>query len=240
MNYLDIIILAVVGFFLYRGVKKGLIKTFSGIFGFFAALIVATGFMGVFAQLLQEAININTGIAYLISYLLLFFGVLFIFKFLSTMIVKLFTVTSTRWVDRIGGGLFGFLLGGLIVSSVLVLLSFFSFSEKLLPEAENSLLYPAAKGYAPAVYDFAVNLGPLSKKFTDITEDILKGQPADMLRESRAGRELLEYWDKINKKAKETFDKDDNTANSLGAGKEYHHYFEGYFRELPSSRLTLS
>ncbi len=238
MNYLDIIILAVVGFFLYRGVKKGLIKTFSGIFGFFAALIIATGFMGDFASLIRSAVNINTGIAYLLSYLLLFFGVLFIFKFLSTMLVKLFTVTSTRWVDRIGGGVLGFLLGGLIVSSVLVLLSFFSFSEKLLPEAENSLLYRPAKRFAPAVYDAVVNFGPLSKKFTNITEDILKGQPAEMLQRSRAGRELLDYWDRINEKAKETFDKSD-TAGNTQFSKPLNKYTIGRITDLPSHRSTL-
>ncbi|MFC1563780.1 CvpA family protein [candidate division KSB1 bacterium] len=210
MNYLDIIILAVVGFFLYRGVKKGLIKSFSGIFGFFVALIVATGLMGDFARVLQNVININKGVSYLLSYIILFFGVLIIFKIISNLIVKLFTVTSTRWVDRIGGGVFGFLLGGLIISSILVFLSFFSFTEKLLPETDGSFLYPAARGFAPSVYDLVVNMGPLSQKFQEITEDILKGQPAEVLRKSKAGRDLLDYWDKINSKAKEVIDKDDN------------------------------
>ncbi len=218
MNYLDIIIVIVVGFLTFTGMRKGFVSTLAGIIGFFAALIIATGMMGAMAEVLQSVVNFSKGPAYLVSYIILFFGVIIIFKIAAKIIQKLFTVTSTKWVDQIGGGAFGFLLGGLIVSTVLNLLAFFPFSDKLLPEQENAILYPYAVGFAPGVYDLVVKMGPMSQKFEEITEDILKGEPIEFLKKTKAGRNLLEYWEKIKRKAEDLKSNlpPDNTAANIG------------------------
>lgn len=197
MNYLDIIILTVVGFFLAWGIKKGIVKTLAGVIGFILALIIATAMMGMTADILHNLFNMNKGAAYILSYVLLFIGVMLICHAAANVILKLFTITSTRWLDRVGGGILGFLVGSLIVSSVLVALSFFTFTERMLPEKDKSLLYPYARNFFPEFYNLIVKLKPAAKTFQDITGDILEGQPEDALKKTQAGRDLLEYLEKL-------------------------------------------
>ena len=196
MNYLDIIILTVVGFFLAWGIKKGIVKTLAGVIGFILAMIIATAMMGMTADILHNLFNMNKGAAYILSYVLLFIGVMLICYAAANVILKLFTITSTRWLDRVGGGILGFLVGSLIVSAVLVALSFFTFTERMLPEKDKSLLYPYARNFFPEFYNLIVKLKPAAKTFQDITGDILEGQPEDALKKTQAGRDLLKYWEK--------------------------------------------
>jgi len=112
-------------------------------------------------------------------------------------LVKLFTVTSTRWVDRIGGGLFGFLIGNLLVSAVLIALSFFSFTDRMLPEKENSLLYSYSRNFFPTLYDYVVKLKPSAKLFEEIVEEILDGNVLETLQKTEAGREVLKNMKRI-------------------------------------------
>jgi len=191
MNYIDIIIAGVVGYFLYWGMKKGLIKTLAGIIGLFAALFIATTFMNVIADFLRVSLHFNKVFSYVFSYLALFVGTIFIFRFTANLIVKLFTVTSTRWIDRAGGGVFGFLLGSMIISAFFVFFSYFTITEKLLPERDSSMLYPYALSFFPAAYDIISDLGPVAKKFRDISEDILKDEPKEILERTHAGRDIL-------------------------------------------------
>jgi len=191
MNYLDIVIAAIVVYFLVLGVRKGIVTMFMGIAGFVLALIIATGLMGAFSHVVQDLTGMPKGFAYVFSYILLFFSVLLIVRGLTNVLVKLFTVTSTRWVDRIGGGLFGFLIGNLLVSAVLIALSFFSFTDRMLPEKENSLLYSYSRNFFPTLYDYVVKLKPSAKLFEEIVEEILDGNVLETLQKTEAGREVL-------------------------------------------------
>jgi membrane protein required for colicin V production len=197
MNYLDIVIAAIVVYFLVLGVRKGIVTMFMGIAGFVLALIIATGLMGAFSHVVQDLTGMPQGFAYVFSYILLFFSVLLIVRGLTNVLVKLFTVTSTRWVDRIGGGLFGFLIGNLLVSAVLIALSFFSFTDRMLPEKENSLLYSYSRNFFPTLYDYVVKLKPSAKSFEEIVEEILDGNVLETLQKTEAGREVLKNMKRI-------------------------------------------
>ncbi len=191
MNYLDIVIVAVVVCFLVLGVRKGIVTMCMGIAGFVLALITATGLMGIFSRVIQDFTEMPKGFAYVFSYILLFFSVLLVVRGITNVLVKLFTVTSTRWVDRIGGGLFGFLIGNLLISAVLIALSVFSFTDHMLPEKENSLLYLYSRNFFPTLYNYVVKLKPSAKSFQEIVEEIFYGDVLETLEKTEAGREAL-------------------------------------------------
>jgi len=198
MNYLDIIILSVAGVGVAWGVNKGFVKTFAGVVGFFAALFIATALVGTIAQNMQEVLNFGKGTAYVLGYVVLFFAVILIFKLAAHVVLKLFEITSTRWVDRAGGGLFGFVIAGLLLSLVFGILSFFSFTERLLPERQNSFLYPYARNFFPAIYDLSTNVRPAAQTVQDITSEILEEKPREVLEKTEAGRSVLKYIEKLN------------------------------------------
>ncbi|MFC1729910.1 CvpA family protein [candidate division KSB1 bacterium] len=197
MNYIDIIIIVVIGLFVARGVQKGLVNTLTGVVSFITALFVATGMVGNFAQAVQSALGTNKGISYILAYVTLFFSVLLLFRLIAHIILKFFEITSTRWIDRIGGGVFGFLISSLLVSVIFLALSFFTFTERLMPERDNSFLYPYARDFYPVVYDLFVRIGPTAQSFQDITAEFLRDQPQEALRKTEAGRAFLEYLEKI-------------------------------------------
>lgn len=206
MNYLDLIILTVVGIFVARGLNKGLIKSVGGVIGFVASLIIATAMVGTLANIMTDFLGINIGVSYLISYILLFVGLIFVFKFVVHIFEKMFEITLlTMWVNKAGGGFLGFLMGSLLVSSVLVFLAFFPFTDRLLPEKENSFLYPYAHQFFPVTYDVFSRITPATQRFNEILEDMLKSEPIESLKNYQAGRDLLEYWDEINENAKDRF-----------------------------------
>jgi len=236
MNYLDIAITAIVGFFLVRGVKSGLVNTLTGVISFILALIIATGMMSTAAGYLQAYIRMDKEISYIVGYVILFVGTLLVFKLAANVILKVFTITSMRWVDRIGGGLFGLFIGGMIVSSVLVALSFFSFTEKLLPERNQSFLYPYTKEFFPVVYNIVVKLKPASQSFQEITEEILDGKGVEALKKSQAGRELIEYWDKLNKERQKVTGSEQN-ENFSNLNTKYPQRF--YFPSSRSSKVVI-
>lgn len=197
MNYIDIIIVVVVGLFVLNGVRKGLVKMLANIIGLVAGIIVATGLMKPAAELLMRIINMNTGIAFIVSFAALFIGIVLLFKVIAGLIQKLFEVTSTRWIDRAGGGVFGFLIGGLIISMVFMALSFFSFTDSLLPQREKSLLYPYTRDFSPAIYNLFSKVRPKADSFQDIISDIFKDLPLDKLLKTEAGRNFRNYTDKL-------------------------------------------
>lgn len=193
MNYLDIIIVVVVGLLTAWGVRKGLVKALAGIVGFLAALIIATSMVGFAAGNLTQATGLGTAAAYVISYIVLFLAVILAFKLTAHLITKLFEVTSLRWVDRGGGGLFGFLIGMLILSTLFTGLSFFSFTDRLMPERENSFFYPYARDFFPALYNTASKISPAAKTFQDIAAEMLKDSSSERLEKTEAGRKILKY-----------------------------------------------
>lgn len=238
MNYLDLVIAAIVGFFMVRGIRKGLINTLTGVLSFILALIISTGLMGTAAGILQDYLRFSKDVSYVVGYLVLFIGTILLFRGVANVILKIFTITSLRWVDRLVGGLLGLMIGGLIVSSVLVSLSFFSFTDTLLPERDESLLYPYARGFFPAFYNIVIKVKPAASTFQELTEDILKSKPLEALRRTDAGRELLEYWDKLKKdKEKESKNRNQfNSANNIQPSQTKH-YPASLSAEVESSIL---
>lgn len=235
MNYLDIAIAAIIGFFLVRGIKNGLVNTLTGVVSFILALIIATGMMSAIADILQNYIGMDKDISYIIGYVILFVGTLLFLRLAANVILKVFTITSMRWVDRIGGGLFGLFIGGMIVSSVLVALSFFSFTEQMLPERNKSFLYPYTKDFFPVVYNIVVKVKPAALSFQEIKEDILKGKTVEALKKSQAGRELIKYWDKLNKeRRKEEGTQHQNNFSNLILGRS------GRMYPLPSQSCNIT
>lgn len=201
MNYLDIFILGVIAAGVFWGVSKGFVKSFAGVTGFFAALFIATTMVGIAAQFIQDYLNFSKGVAYVIGYIVLFFGVLLVFKVIAQMIVKLFEVTSTRWLDRAGGALCGFLISSFVLSVLFSFLSFFSFTDRMLPERDKSLTYPYAINFIPWITNISSKVLPTAMTFQDVSAEILSEKPKDILEDTEAGRKLLEYLEKLKTKS---------------------------------------
>lgn len=124
MNGFDLMVLVIVLFCMIRGVFRGLIREVSGI------VAVITGFYGAFTYywilsphlvFLIEA----PAIRHLISFGVLFCGIVILVGLVAALIRKLMHVVFLGWVDRTFGLVFGTAKGILIVSVLFIMLTGF-------------------------------------------------------------------------------------------------------------------
>ena len=124
MNPFDILIIVILGYSLVRGLFRGLVKELSSIVGVLGGFYAAYTYYNVLAGLLSRLIH---DISYLniLSFLIIFCGVLIIVGVLGVIIKYLLNIAFLGWIDRISGVVFGVLKGILIVSILFIPLTAF-------------------------------------------------------------------------------------------------------------------
>jgi len=180
MNYVDCIILIVVGGFTIKGLLKGFVKEVGGVVGLILAFTIAATQIGTGAEFLQSAFKINPGISYIFGFVAIFIIVLLAVKIVENILLKIFQITSTVWIDKIGGGVFGFLFGYLIIAVIIVLLSIVPFSETIKKEQNSSKLYPYAEYFSRPLFNFALKINPGAKKINSILKKQIKDKIPDI------------------------------------------------------------
>jgi len=139
MNLLDVFIVGILAYCLIRGIFRGLIKELAAIVGVLAAFYAAYTYYPPIAELLDRWIA-DDGYRNISSFFILFCAVFISVSVMGMVIKYVLNIVFLGWVDRICGGGFGLLKGGLIVSVVLVTLT--AFLQKGSPLVRDSLLAP--------------------------------------------------------------------------------------------------
>ncbi len=148
MNALDIFFVVALGFFLFRGIYRGLVLEVASIGGLIAGFLAANRFYMDVYPWVQEIINNETW-AQIISYLSIFLVSMAAVALLAFFLRNLLRMLMLGWLDRLGGGLLGFIKAGLICCIALMLLTVF------LP-AEHSLV--ADSQIAPYIFELSESL----------------------------------------------------------------------------------
>lgn len=124
MNWVDYLLIAIVGFSVIAGFSAGAARV--GV-GFIAAVVgMFAGFWcyGLAASHIIDYVN-SRPLANLIGFLLIFTGVLVLGALIGRLLAKLFRWIGLSWLDRLLGAAFGFVRGMLVsVALVTVLLAF--------------------------------------------------------------------------------------------------------------------
>jgi membrane protein required for colicin V production len=119
MNWLDIIILILIVVPTVIGLKIGIIKALFTIAGGVVGLILAgrlyESFAGVLTFISSE------GIAKVVAFAIIFIGIMVIAAVLATVLKKLVSAVLLGWVNKLGGAVFGFLLGGIFCGAILTM-----------------------------------------------------------------------------------------------------------------------
>lgn len=139
MNPFDIFIIIVLGYSVIRGLFRGLVKEVSSIIGVLGGFYAAYSYYPMVAKLLS---GIVTEQSYLniLSFLIIFCGILIIISGLGVVIKYLLNVTFLGWIDRICGVGFGLIKGVLIVTVIFIILT--TFLSKGTPLIKKSILAP--------------------------------------------------------------------------------------------------
>ncbi|MGD8665573.1 MAG: CvpA family protein [Desulfobacterales bacterium] len=139
MNPFDIFIIIVLSYSIIRGLFRGLVKEVSSIIGVLGGFYAAYSYFPMAAKLLAGIVK-DESYLNILSFLIIFCGILIIISILGVVIKYLLNVAFLGWIDRICGVGFGLIKGVLIVTVIFIILT--TFLSKGTPLIKNSILAP--------------------------------------------------------------------------------------------------
>lgn len=176
MNYIDIIIIAILLFFVLKGTIKGFARELMGVLSFTISFGVALHLMKNTANIIYKYTN-NYIVSLVIGYVAVFLIVFIILHIIAKAIHKLIKAISLGWLDRIGGAIFGLMFGGLFITLFVFFISFIPIKREIPPDKQNSRFFPFFEELAPKVFDLYFKIIPGSQAlYEEIKSDILLEQ----------------------------------------------------------------
>jgi membrane protein required for colicin V production len=139
MNAFDIIVGVILAYSLIRGLFRGLVKEASSIIGVLGGFFAAYSFYGLLAGYLSGVVS-NPAYRNLLAFLTIFCAVVVLVNVLAIIIKYLLKIVCLGWLDRLGGVVFGFIKGALIVAVLFLALT--AFLPKGTPLIKDSLTAP--------------------------------------------------------------------------------------------------
>ncbi|UFS72462.1 CvpA family protein [Geomonas sp. RF6] len=119
MILLDILIWAVLLFFVAKGFSKGLVREACSLLGLVSGGWAAFRYYSHLADTLRVFIRLPQGVAQPLSFLLIFLTLGILFYFLGHLLTVVFKIMLLGGINRIGGIAFGFLEGGFLLCMLL-------------------------------------------------------------------------------------------------------------------------
>lgn len=171
MNYIDIIILAIMAWALYRGFKNGLFIEIASIAALVLGIWGSIRFSWFTQNKLVEYFDMQGQYLGLVSFIITFIIIVVLIHFLARAMDKLMKAVALGFAVRILGVLFAALKTVLILSILFVVLNTIDQRAKFLPEdkiAESKLYNPIAD-FAPMLFPI-IEGGDLRKSFENLRD----------------------------------------------------------------------
>ena len=119
MNWLDIVILVVIAIATFLGLRIGIIKAALSLAGLIVGVILAGRYYLPFSQ--QLAFIPQDSIAKVVAFAIILIGVLIIAAVLAWLLKWAASAMMLGWVNRLGGAVFGLILGAIFCSALLAM-----------------------------------------------------------------------------------------------------------------------
>ena len=139
MNWLDFVIIAAIAIPTFIGLKIGLIKAVLSLAGLIVGVILA----GRFYVPLSEQLTFipQATVAKVVAFAIILIGVMIIAGVLAMVLKWITSVIMLGWVNRIGGAVFGLVLGAILCGAVLALwIKFFGAGEVITNSSLAAIL----------------------------------------------------------------------------------------------------
>ena len=158
MNFFDIIILIITILSFIKGVFKGFISELATLAALILGIVGSMFFSGLVAKWLSDFVS--TGLIPVVSFLVLFTGIVIAVHLLSKVVNKLLKAIALGWLNRIMGGIFASLKAIMLISIFIMVFDVFGFGTKIVTDKtrEKSRLFIPVKNFAPSTFNlFRVN-----------------------------------------------------------------------------------
>jgi membrane protein required for colicin V production len=154
MNGADIAILGILGAFLLKGLLRGLLKETCSLLGLLLGAFLAFRFHAPLAEGLSEALAFPLQICVIVSFLTLFLATVLTFAVLGYLLSRVVKLLFLGGFNRVAGGLFGLVQGGVLLAL---------------------LLFGLSMTKLPAPFDRALKGSELAPPFIQLGEEIFQG-----------------------------------------------------------------
>lgn len=119
MNWLDIVILVIIAIATFLGLRIGIIKAALSLAGLIVGVILAGRYYIPFSQ--QLSFIPQASIAKIVAFAIILIGVMIIAIVLAMLLKWAASVMMLGWVNRLGGAVFGLVLGAIFCGALLVM-----------------------------------------------------------------------------------------------------------------------
>jgi len=154
MNYLDIVLGALLLIGLIRGIMKGLFVELASLVAIIAGIYGAIRFSFYVGDFLQEKVSLAPQYIKLIAFAITFIGIILGISLLGKLLTKVAKFAALGLVNRILGGVFGLLKFAMIASGIIMFIGPLNDTLGIVKKEtiEGSILYKPVQAIAPAVY----------------------------------------------------------------------------------------
>ena len=139
MNWLDIVIIVVLALSTFGGFKNGIIKSVLSLAGLIVGIILA----GLYYVPLSEQLSFisQATLAKAVAFIIILVGVALVAAVLARLLRWFTRLTMLRWVDCLGGAVFGLLMAALFCSLGLALwVKFLGMADTILESSLATML----------------------------------------------------------------------------------------------------
>ena len=153
MHWLDIVIIVAIAITTFIGLKIGLIKAVLSLVGLIVGVVLARLFYVPLSE--QLGFIPQATVAKVVAFAIIMIGVMIIAGVLAMVLKWITSVMMLGWVNRIGGAVFGLVLGAIICGAFLALwVEIFGAGEVIANSSLASILsrFPSVLGLMPGEF----------------------------------------------------------------------------------------
>lgn len=138
MNLVDILVWAILLAFIIKGFLKGLVREVCSLVGLVMGIWAACKYYPSLSAAIRHFIHLPQNVSSTISFALIFLVVGLLFFFLGHLLTAAFKIALLGGVNRVGGVVFGFFQGALVLCVILYLGTSKPMPSKLKKRLEGS------------------------------------------------------------------------------------------------------
>jgi len=154
MNFIDAIIIIILGFAIFRGFTNGLVKEVASLAALILGIWGAIKFSTFTAGKLYDYFDMTGRYVGIISFIITFSIIVIIIHLIGLLLDKLMEAVALGFVNRLLGIVFGLIKSVLILSVIFVVLNAIDARRPFLPKEKigKSMLYNPISDIAPALF----------------------------------------------------------------------------------------
>jgi membrane protein required for colicin V production len=184
MNWLDMILAAIIGISVGTGIWKGFFRLSIGLAATILSILLASWFYGMAASLYSPYLK-EQSLANFLGFLTILIGVQALGVLLAKLFAGFFKKAGLGWLDRLLGGLFGLVRAVLISSVFVMILTAFAWNPPPNALSGSTLAPYVMEGASILVYltpkeirdGFHKNYEKLREKWNKTLQDTLEKAP---------------------------------------------------------------